>query len=73
MALFVTSTMRRRHLPVMAFHSVPADVVVNDTPISVHTRVRQNSTSTPDAVLEVNPQVQPVMATGYIEACQSLP
>ena len=28
-ALFVTGTMRRRHLPVMAFHSVPADFVVN--------------------------------------------
>ena len=28
-ALFVTGTMRRRHLPVMAFHSVPANVMVN--------------------------------------------
>ncbi|XP_066316064.1 jasmonoyl--L-amino acid synthetase GH3.3-like [Miscanthus floridulus] len=28
-ALFVTGTMCRRHLPVMAFHSVLADVVVN--------------------------------------------
>ena len=26
----------------------------------------------PDAVLDVNPQVWPVMVTGYIEACQSL-
>ena len=28
-ALFVTGAMRRRHLPVMAFHSVLADVMVN--------------------------------------------
>ena len=28
-ALFVTNTMRRRHLPVTAFHSVSVDVVVN--------------------------------------------
>ena len=28
-ALFVTSAMRRRHLSVMAFHSVLADIVVN--------------------------------------------
>ena len=35
--------------------------------------LRQNSTGTPDAVLDVNPQVWPVMATGYIEACQPLP
>ena len=28
-ALFITSAMRRRHLPVMVFHSVPVDVVVN--------------------------------------------
>ena len=35
--------------------------------------VRQNTTGTPDAVLDVNPQVWPVVAAGYIEACQSLP
>ena len=29
MALSVTSAMRRHHLPVMAFHPVPTDVVVN--------------------------------------------
>ena len=29
MALFVTGAMRMRHLPIMAFHSVPADVMVN--------------------------------------------
>ena len=28
-ALFFTGAMRRRHLPVMVFHSIPADVVVN--------------------------------------------
>ena len=28
-ALFITGAMRRRHLPIMAFHSVLADVVVN--------------------------------------------
>ena len=28
-ALFVTDAMRRRRLPVMAFHSVPTDIVVN--------------------------------------------
>ena len=28
-ALFVTGAMRRRHLSVMVFHSVPADVMVN--------------------------------------------
>ena len=26
---FVTGAMRRRHLPLMAFHSIPANVVVN--------------------------------------------
>ena len=31
--------------------------------------LRQNSTGTPDAVLDVNPQVWPVMAMVYIEAC----
>ena len=28
-ALFITGTMRRHHLPVMTFHSIPTDVVVN--------------------------------------------
>ena len=42
-------------------------------PLSVHTRVRQNSTDTSDTVLDVNPQVWPIMATGYIEVCQPLP
>ena len=28
-ALFVTNTMRRRCLPIMVFHSVPVDVVIN--------------------------------------------
>ena len=28
-ALFVTSAMHRRHLPVMAFHSIPANGMVN--------------------------------------------
>ena len=28
-ALFITSAMRRHHLPVMAFHSIPVDIVVN--------------------------------------------
>ena len=55
MALFITGVMRRRHLPVMAFHSVPADIVVNDASVSVRTRIRQNSTSMPDTVLDVNP------------------
>ena len=36
-------------------------------------RVRQNSTGMSDAVLDVNPQVWPVMATCYIGACRSLP
>ena len=30
--------------------------------------ITQNSTGTPDTVLDVNPQVWPVMSTGYIEA-----
>ena len=65
--------MRKRHLPVKTFHSVLADVMVNDAPVNVRTRIRQNSTGTPDTVLDVKPQVWPVMAMGYIEACQPLP
>ena len=42
-------------------------------PISVRTGVRQNSTSTPDAIPDMNPQVWPSWAVGYIEACQSRP
>ena len=42
-------------------------------PVSVHTRIRQNSTSMSNIVLDVNPQVLPIMAMGYIEACQPLP
>ena len=29
MALFVTGALHKRHLPVMTFHSVPTDIVVN--------------------------------------------
>ena len=41
-------------------------------PVSVRTRVRQNSTSTSDTILDVNRHVWTVMAMGYIEACQLL-
>ena len=37
-------------------------------PVSARTRVRKNSTGTPDAVLDVNPQVWPVMAMFVTDA-----
>ena len=54
-SVYMLHGMRRRHLPVMALHSIPTDVVVNCTLVSVRTRVRQNSTGTPDTILDVNP------------------
>ena len=71
-ALSVTGAMCMRRLPVMALHFVLADIVVNRCTCSVRTRVRHNSTGMSDVVPDVNPQVWPVTATGYIRACRSL-
>ena len=55
-----------------SWHSTPSRRTSwrTDALVSVRTRIRQNSTSTSDTVLDVNHQVWPIMATGYIKACQ---
>ena len=59
--------------PVRYWRHVEASSAGHGAPLRPDGRRGELSTGTPDTVLDVNHQVWPVVAAGYIEACRSLP